>query len=82
MGFDAVFELVVDGTNGGVAFEFFEGLFDFGELEVVFPKFSRIAAAQIRAQQITSFTAAGQTQFLAIKVAGERDGLFFSFAVD
>jgi hypothetical protein len=26
--------LVVDGTDGQVAFEFFECLFDFGELEV------------------------------------------------
>jgi hypothetical protein len=31
VGFDAVFELVVDGTDGQVAFEFFECLFDFGE---------------------------------------------------
>ena len=30
VGFDAVFELVVDGTNGQVAFEFFECLFNFG----------------------------------------------------
>ena len=48
MGFDAVFELVVDGPDGQVAFEFFEGWFDLGKLEVVFPKFCRIISAKIR----------------------------------
>ena len=37
MRFDSTFELMMDGAQGEVAFEFFEGLFDFGELEVKLP---------------------------------------------
>ena len=49
VGFNAVFELVVNGADRQVAFELFKCLFDFGELEVVFPKFYRIVSAQVRA---------------------------------
>lgn len=45
VGMDAAFELVVDGAQGQVAFEFFEGLFDFGELEVKLPRCARPAGS-------------------------------------
>lgn len=46
VGLNAVFELVVDWTNGQVTFEFSESLFDLRKLEVVFPKFCGVFTAQ------------------------------------
>ena len=43
---------MVDGTDGQVAFEFLEGLFDFGELEVMFPKFDGVGFREIGAQEV------------------------------
>ena len=72
----------VDGTIGQVAFEFFECLFNFGELEVVFPKLGRVVPAQVGAKQVAPFAAAGLAQLLSVEAVGEGRGLLFAFAVD
>jgi hypothetical protein len=49
MGFDSFGGEVPDWTDGKVAFESPENGFDFGELDVLGPKFGRIAPLQIGA---------------------------------
>ena len=80
--FNAAFKLVVNGSDRQVAFEFFKCLFDFGELEVVFPKFCGIVSAQVRAQQVAAFPAAGYTEVLSVEAIGEGHSLLFPFAVN
>jgi len=58
MGLDAVVELVVDRSDGEIAFQFLEGLLDLGELDVEPPQVGRIIVAEIGAQQIASLAPA------------------------
>ena len=66
MGLDALISLVVDGTDGQIALQFFERLLDFGELNVVFPQLGGVLSAEVGAQQVAAFTAPDLAQFLAI----------------
>ena len=70
VGLDPVVQLMMDGPQGKVAFEFFEGLLDFGELKVVFPKFGRIFFCQVGPQQVTAFATAGFAEFLTVDFVG------------
>jgi hypothetical protein len=63
---DPVVFLMIDRADVQIVFEFFEGLFDFGEYDVLFPKFFRTSGGKIGAQQVCSFTAAGLPQFFAV----------------
>ena len=47
VGVDPASALVIDGTRSQVALEFFEGLFDLGELHVELPKLGRIGLGQV-----------------------------------
>jgi len=46
MGFDPVVQLVVNGPQAQVAFQFLERLLDLGELEVVLPECGRIGCGE------------------------------------
>ena len=67
---------------GQIALELFESLFDFGKLKVVFPKFCRVIAAEVRAQQIASFAPPVRAEFFTIQAVSKGGGLFFPIAVD
>ena len=81
MRLDSVVELMVDGAHGEVLFEFFERLFDFGELEVKLPQLCGVTVAHVGAQEIAAFASPGFAQFCKIELVGERGGLVFSAAV-
>lgn len=78
MRLDPVITLMVDGTDGQIAFEFFEGLLNLRELDVVFPERSGIFTAEIGAQQVVAFTTADLAELFLVQDEGERlciDGL-------
>ncbi len=60
------------------ASQLFEGLFDFGELQVELPELRGVGFAHVGAQEVAAFSAPGFTQFAAIKPIGERGGLTFT----
>ena len=62
MSFDAVFALVLDRPHHQIAFQLFEGGFDFAQLQVELPERGGIGAAHVRAQEITSLAPSGQAQ--------------------
>ena len=54
MSLDAMVEPVVDRPDREAALEFLEGLFDFGELDVIAQHPGRILRAQVAAQEIVT----------------------------
>ena len=59
MRLDAPFQLMVDGAHGQIAFEFLEGLFDFGELKVKLPEFGRVCFREVGSQDVATFSPPG-----------------------
>ena len=59
MGLDAVVELVVDRSDGEIAFQLLEGLLDLGELNVKPPQAGRVIVLQVAAQQVAAFAPPG-----------------------
>ena len=72
----------MDRADGQIAFEFLEGLFHFGELEVKLPQLRRIAFPEVGAQQVAPFAAPGDAQGRAIKLPADRGALFVPCAVE
>jgi len=62
VGFDAVFELVVDGAQVQIVFEGAEGGFDFGEMDVEVPEVGGFASAEVAAQQVAAFGLSRRTR--------------------
>ena len=59
VGLDTMVELVMDRSDGEIAFQFLEGLFDLGELDVEPPQAGRIVLAEVGAQQIAALAPPG-----------------------
>ena len=68
---DTIIALMVDRADGKVVFEFFEGLLDFGQLNVVLPQLGGIFTRESGAQQITACTAPHLAQFGLVQGEGE-----------
>ena len=71
-----------EGRAGRVAgaSQFFEGLFDFGELQVEGPEFRRGGVGEVGAQKVAAFASPGLAQFGAVEPPGERGGLALAAA--
>ena len=72
--------LVIDRSDGQIAFEFFEGLLDLGELDVVLPQLGRRCSGEIRAEQVASFSTPNRSEFVSVQRKCEAlggDGLVF-----
>jgi hypothetical protein len=67
VGFDPLLVLVEDRSDGEVALEVLESLFDGDELDIVLPEQGGIVVGEIGAQQIASLAAAYGSQLLAIE---------------
>jgi len=61
--FDAVFELMINGTKTQIALEVLEGRLDFGQLDVKLPQFGGIASTEVGAQKIT-----GSSVFVSVNL--------------
>ena len=72
MGFDPLVGLVVDRPDRQITLQFFERLLDLGQLQIEGPELRRIAAGEIRPQQITSFAPASFAQVLPVQLKAER----------
>lgn len=81
MRLDAPCQLMVDWTQGQVAFELFEGLFDLGELEVKFPQLGGIGFGQVAAQKVAAFASPGSTQGGTVELPTQGGVLGFACAV-
>lgn len=68
-GFDPLVALIE--TDGEIALEVLEGLFDCDELDIVLPEQGRIVVGEIGAQQVASLSTAYGPQLLAIERRGE-----------
>ena len=82
---DAVLVLVVNWPDRQVAFEFLEGLLDFGELDVIAPQHRRVVAFEVGSQQVSAFPPPDKAQFPPVqgKAEGLRgDGLVFAWQLD
>ena len=78
--FDARILLVIDRTDGQIAFEFFEGLLDFGQLDVVLSQVSGMLSCEIGAEQVAPFSTPNYAEFVSVQGEGEGlrgDGLVF-----
>lgn len=72
VGLDAVLELVVDGAQGQIVFEVFEGRLHFGELDVKLPEFLGAASAgDVAAQEIAALLFAALAQFVFAQGEGK-----------
>ena len=71
MSFEAVFALVIDRPHRQIAFQLFEGGFDFAQLQVELPERRGIGAAHVRAQEIMSLAPSGQAQLGFIECEAE-----------
>ena len=71
MRLDAVVFLVVDGADVEVVLELLEGLFDFGEHNVLLPEFLWVFGDEIRAQQVGAFASAGFAQLLPVEAGAQ-----------
>ena len=65
---DAALQLVIDGAQPEIVLEVLEGGFDLGELDVELPQLSRLAPAQIGAQQVAPFASPRLAQLFAMNV--------------
>ena len=63
------------------ASQFFEGLFDFGELEVKFPQSGGVGFGEVGAQQVAAFSPPGFAQALALEAPAQGGALGFAFAL-
>ena len=64
VGFDPVFELVMNRPEGKVAFEVFESFFDLSQEHVELPEHCRIAVAEVASQQVPAFAPPDLTEFV------------------
>ena len=71
---DAVVFLVVDGADVEVVLELLEGLFDFGENDVLLPELFGVFGDEVGAQQVGSFAPPGFAQLLPVELEGEGVG--------
>ena len=69
--FYAFVGLVMNGPQPQVVFDFLEGLFDFGELDVQPPELGGILGCEIRSQQVTTFTRTGLSELGGVEAEGE-----------
>jgi hypothetical protein len=74
---DPARELMMDRAQRQVAFELFEGLFDFGELQVTFPQLGGVGLGEVGAQEVPAFAAPRGAQRFAVEPStqGGRLGL-------
>jgi len=80
--FDAMFELVMDGTQLEIVLEILEGGLDLDELDVELPQLSRVAITQIGAQQIAPLAAAGLAKLVAVEREAESRALGSGLDID
>ena len=73
---DASLELMEDGTDGQIALEVLERLFDRDELQIEVPQLRRIGFGEIGAQQIAAFAPPSLAELVAAEPIAER-GRFF-----
>ncbi|MDQ3775111.1 MAG: hypothetical protein M3461_12515, partial [Pseudomonadota bacterium] len=81
VGCDTRVFLVIDRADGQIALEFFEGLLDLGQLDVVLPQASGRFSREIGAEQVAPFSAPNDAEFVPVQGEGEDlwgDGLVFS----
>src|SRR5262249_3990294 len=69
--FDALFELMIDRPQLQIILQIFKGGLDLDELDIELPQLSRIAAAQIGAQEIATFATPRLAQLAAIEREAE-----------
>ena len=70
--------LVMNGPKPQVLFDFLEGLFDFGELDVQPPELGGVLGREVRSQQVTAFARAGLSQLGGVEAEGELTASFES----
>ena len=72
MGFDPMFQLMVNGAQAQIVLEIFEGRFHFGQLDVKLPEFFRRSPRDhVAAQQVTAFAFARLAQFVFAQSEGQ-----------
>ena len=73
---------MMDRADREASFEFLEGLFDLGELEIVFPHSDRIGVCHVDTEEIAAFPPPCHPQGLAVKTVGEGGGLGFALTME
>jgi hypothetical protein len=71
VGFDPVFQLMVNRTESQLAFQGFERGFDLGQLHVSVPQHGRILGHQIGSQQVVPVSQLGLPQLVLVQGEGE-----------
>ena len=68
VGFDALFQLVIDRAQSQIVLEVLEGRLDLDQLDIELPQLGGLLPAQIGAQEIAAFAPPHLPQLLAIEL--------------
>ncbi len=71
VGFDARFELVMDGADREVVLQFLERLLDFDELQIEPPEMAGVVAFDVGTQKIAALAPPRRAELLAIELEME-----------